>query len=48
MQNGEIDKEECARKLKKTLIIFILLVIMEFVYLRNTQIGILNNYNMQN
>lgn len=47
-QNGEIDKEECARKLKKTLIIFILLVIMEFVYLRNTQIGILNNYNMQN
>ena len=45
-QNGEIDKEECARKLKKTLIIFILLVIMEFVYLRNTQIGILNNYNM--
>ena len=30
-QNGEIDKEECARKLKKTLIIFILLVIMEFV-----------------
>ena len=37
-QNGEIDKEECARKLKKTLIIFILLVIMEFVYLRNTQI----------
>ena len=46
--NGEIDKEECARKLKKTLIIFILLVIMEFVYLRNTQIGILNNYNMQN
>ena len=31
-QNGEIDKEECARKLKKTLIIFILLVIMEFVY----------------
>lgn len=47
-QNGEIDKEECARKLKKTLIIFILLVIIEFVYLRNTQIGILNNYNMQN
>ena len=47
-QNREIDKEECARKLKKTLIIFILLVIMEFVYLRNTQIGILNNYNMQN
>ena len=47
-QNGEIDKEECARKLKKTLIIFILLVIMEFLYLRNTQIGILNNYNMQN
>ena len=47
-QNGEIDKEECARKLKKTLIIFILLVIMEFVYLRNTKIGILNNYNMQN
>jgi hypothetical protein len=47
-QNGEIDKEECARKSKKTLIIFILLVIMEFVYLRNTQIGILNNYNMQN
>ena len=47
-QNVEIDKEECARKLKKTLIIFILLVIMEFVYLRNTQIGILNNYNMQN
>ena len=47
-QNGEIDKEECARKLKKTLIIFILLVIMGFVYLRNTQIGILNNYNMQN
>ena len=46
-QNGEIDKEECARKLKKTLIIFILLVIMEFVYLRNTQIGILNNYNIQ-
>ena len=45
-QNGEIDKEECARK--KTLIIFILLVIIEFVYLRNTQIGILNNYNMQN
>ena len=41
-QNGEIDKEECARKLKKTLIIF------EFIYLRNTQIGILNNYNMQN
>ena len=32
-QNGEIDKEECARKLKKTLIIFILLVIMEFVYI---------------
>ena len=47
-QNGEIDKEECARKSKKTLIIFILLVIMEFVYLRHTQIGILNNYNMQN
>jgi len=47
-QNGEIDKEECARKLKKTLIIFILLVIIELVYLRNTQIGILNNYNMQN
>lgn len=47
-QNGEIDKEECARKLKNTLIIFILLVIIEFVYLRNTQIGILNNYNMQN
>ena len=37
-QNGEIDKEECARKLKKTLIIFILLVIMEFVYLRNREL----------
>ena len=47
-QNGEIDKEECARKLKKTLIVFILLVIIEFVYLKNTQIGILSNYNMQN
>ena len=47
-QNGEIDKEECTRKLKKTLIIFILLVIIEFVYLKNTQIGILSNYNMQN
>ena len=47
-QNGEIDKEECARKLKKTLIIFILLIIIEFVYLKNTQIGILSNYNMQN
>ena len=35
-------------KLIRNLIIFILLVIMEFVYLRNTQIGILNNYNMQN
>ena len=47
-QNGEIDKEECTRKLKKTLIIFILLIIIEFVYLKNTQIGILSNYNMQN
>ena len=47
-QNVEIDKEECARKLKKTLIVFILLVIIEFVYLKNTQIGILSNYNMQN
>ena len=47
-QNGEIDKEECARKLKRTLIVFILLVIIEFVYLKNTQIGILSNYNMQN
>lgn len=46
-QNGEINKEECKKRLKKSLIVFILLVIIEFVYLKNTQIGILNNYNMQ-
>ena len=46
-QNGEINKEECTHKMKKTLIIFILLIIIEFVYLKNTQIGILNNYNIQ-
>ena len=47
-QNGEINKEECKKRLKKSLIVFILLVIIEFVYLKNTQIGILSNYNMQN
>ena len=46
-QNGEINKEDCKKRLKKSLIVFILLVIIEFVYLKNTQIGILNNYNMQ-
>ena len=45
-QNGEINKEECKKRLKKSLIVCILLVIIEFVYLKNTQIGILNNYNM--
>ena len=35
-QNGEINKEECKKRLKKSLIVFILLVIIEFVYLKNT------------
>lgn len=46
-KNGEINKEECEKRLKKSLIIILLLIIIEFVYLKNTQIGILNNYNMQ-
>ena len=46
-QSGKMDKEECKKRLKKSLIIFILLIIIEFIYLKNTQIGILNNYNIQ-
>ena len=46
-QNGEIDKETYIQKMKKTLIMFLLLIIIEFVYFKNTQIGILSNYNVQ-
>ncbi len=46
-QNGEIDKDECNKKIKKFLSIFVLVLIIEFIYLRNTQIGILSNYNIQ-
>lgn len=46
-QNGEIGKDECNKKIKKFLSIFVLVLIIEFIYLRNTQIGILSNYNIQ-
>jgi len=46
-QNGEIVKDECNKKIKKFLSIFVLVLIIEFIYLRNTQIGILSNYNIQ-
>lgn len=46
-QNGEICKDECNKKIKKFLSIFVLVLIIEFIYLRNTQIGILSNYNIQ-
>lgn len=46
-QNGEIGKDECNEKIKKFLSIFVLVLIIEFIYLRNTQIGILSNYNIQ-
>lgn len=45
-QNGEISKDECNKKIKKFLSIFVLVLIIEFIYLRNTQIGILSNYNI--
>lgn len=45
-KNEEITKEECVKKIKKFLITFIILIIIEFIYLKNTQNGILNNYNM--
>ncbi len=46
-KNGEIGKDECNKKIKKFLSIFVLVLIIEFIYLRNTQIGILSNYNIQ-
>lgn len=46
-QNGEIGKDEYNKKIKKFLSIFVLVLIIEFIYLRNTQIGILSNYNIQ-
>ena len=46
-QNGEICKDECNKKIKKFLSIFVLVLIIEVIYLRNTQIGILSNYNIQ-
>ncbi len=46
-QNGEIGKDECNKKIKKFLSIFVLVIIIEFIYLKNTQIGILSNYNIQ-
>ena len=39
-KNGEIGKDECNKKIKKFLSIFVLVLIIEFIYLRNTQIGI--------
>ena len=45
-KNEKITKEECEKKIKKSLITFIILIIIEFIYLKNTQNGILNNYNM--
>lgn len=45
-QNEEISKDECNKKIKKFLSIFVLVLIIEFIYLRNTQIGILSNYNI--
>ena len=45
-KNEEITKEEFGKKIKKFLITFIILIIIEFIYLKNTQNGILNNYNM--
>ena len=45
-KNEKITKEECVKKIKKFLITFIILIIIEFIYLKNTQNGILNNYNM--
>lgn len=46
-QSGEINKEECKKRLKKSGIIFLVLLIIEFIYLKNIQNGILSNYNMQ-
>ena len=46
-QNGKIGKDECNKKIKKFLSIFVLVLIIEVIYLRNTQIGILSNYNIQ-
>lgn len=46
-QSGEIKKEECKKRLKKSLIIFLVLLIIEFIYLKNVQNGILSNYNME-
>ena len=46
-QSGEIKKEECKKRLKKSLIIFLVLLIIEFIYLKNVQNGILSNYNMK-
>lgn len=46
-QNDKINKEEYTKKLQKFFIIIVLLIIIEFIYLKNIQIGILSNYNIQ-